>query len=165
MVRTPLQDLSLMLNLTQSPTAIHVFRPYTTHIHTEFLDIYGTVGVPNAWGFLLFCACWTFVAVLFQIVVASRFPNHILMGYTRIAVEAVALLSWFAGFIATAVKIGTDVCPVDSCGALKAATVFGGLEWSLFLVTTAVTLRVVFDGTRVATTCKQSLDMVVSSKA
>lgn len=47
-----------------------------------------------------------------------------------------------------AVEIGTESCPVASCGALKAATVFGALEVVLFVVSMILTVMVVFDGGR-----------------
>ena len=96
----------------------------------------------------MFCAVWTLLVVTFSLVAGLRFADHALTGYVRAAVEALALLSWFAGFIAVAVEIGTDVCPARSCGSLKAATVFGAFEWLLFMVTTTITSMLVFNSTR-----------------
>ena len=89
----------------------------------------------------MFCAAWTILAVIFHSITEPRFAHHPLIRYTRIAVEFVALLSWFAGFIAVAVSIGTDVCPATSktCSPLIVATMFGGFEWLLFMVTTIQT--------------------------
>ena len=61
------------------------------------------------------------------------------MAYLLVGVELVAVLSWFAGWIAVAVSIGTGdgACREGwgSCGALKAATVCGAVEWVLFMGT------------------------------
>lgn len=70
------------------------------------------------------------------------------VAYIRIAVEMVAVLAWIAGWIAVAVNIGTGAC-VDgyvSCGALKAATVFGAMEWLLFMGTAFLLVSVVLRG-------------------
>lgn len=90
------------------------------------------------------------MGVIFLLDAGVRFADHLLIGYIRVAVEAVALLSWLAGFIAVAVNIGSNVCPAEEngCGAIIAATVFGGLEWLLFVMTTVLTVKLVFDAPR-----------------
>ncbi|KAH7142618.1 membrane-associating domain-containing protein [Dactylonectria estremocensis] len=130
--------------------AIHVFRGHTVHEHFEFGDFYNYYGVPDAWGFLLFCAGWTVLGVIFLLIAGISFADHALIGYIRVSVEAVALLSWLAGFIAVAVNIGTNACPAEEnrCGSIKAATVFGALEWLLFVITTILTIKLVFNNTR-----------------
>ncbi|KEF56278.1 uncharacterized protein A1O9_07859 [Exophiala aquamarina CBS 119918] len=130
--------------------AIHVFRGHTVHEHFEFGDFYNYYGVPDAWGFLMFCAGSTFLAVIFLLIAGISCADHALIGYIRVAVEAVALLSWLAGFIAVAVNIGTNACPAeeDNCGSIKAATFFGALEWLLFVITTTLTTKFVFNSTR-----------------
>ena len=74
------------------------------------------------------------------------FADRAWVGYIRVGVDAVAVLSWLAGFIAVAVQIATDTCSSgkSSCALLKAATVFGAFEWLLFMVTAAQTLMLVF---------------------
>lgn len=121
-------------------------RGHTVYEHFEFGDFYAYYGVPNAWGFLMFCAGWTFLGVIFLLIARVRFADQILIGYIRVAVEAVALLSWLAGFIAVAVNIGSNACPAEEngCGSLKAATAFGALEWLLFVITTTLTIQLVF---------------------
>ncbi|KAL1853789.1 hypothetical protein Plec18170_005181 [Paecilomyces lecythidis] len=130
--------------------AIHVFRGHTVYEHFEFGNFYDYYGVPDAWSFLIFCAAWTFLGVIFLLIAGISFPDHKLIGYVRVAVEAVAFLSWLAGFIAVAVNIGSNKCPVEEnhCRSLKAATVFGALEWLLFVITTILTIKVVFNSTR-----------------
>lgn len=130
-------------------------------VHTDFGDFNATEGVPNSWGFLMFCAGWTFLAVIFLLIAGTGFADRALIGYIRVAVEAVALLSWFAGFIAVAVEIGTDVCPAGSCGALQAATVFGAFEWLLFMITTTLTTMLVFNSTRRPKDSKANPDIAI----
>lgn len=127
-----------------------MFRSYSVYTETDFGDFYSTYDVPDAWGFLMFCAGWTFLVVIFVLVAGVRFPDHAWIGYIRVAVETVALLSWLAGFIAVAVNIGTEGCPTgnNSCGSLKAATVFGAFEWLLSVITTVPTTMLVFQSIR-----------------
>lgn len=140
---------TLLSSLTHR-LAIHVFRGHTVYEHFEFGDFYNHYGVPDAWGFLMFCAAWTLLGVIFLLIAGISFADHALIGYIRVAVEAVALLSWLAGFIAVGVNIGSNACPAEEngCGSLKAATVFGALEWLLFVITTILTIKLVFNSTR-----------------
>jgi hypothetical protein len=126
-----------------------VFRGRTVYEHFEFGNFYDYYGVPDAWDFLLFCAAWTFLGVIFLLIAGISFADYILVGYLRVAVEAVALLSWLAGFIAVAINIGSNGCPAEenSCELLKAAIVFGALEWLLFVITTILTTKLVFKST------------------
>ena len=127
-----------------------MFRGHTVYVQFEFGNFYDYYGVPDAWGFLMFCAAWTVLIVIFHLIARISFVDHPLIGYIRVAVEAVAVLSWFAGFIAVAVQISTDTCSAgkNSCGSLKAATVFGAFEWLLFMVTAALTVMLVFNSSR-----------------
>jgi Membrane-associating domain len=126
-----------------------VFRGHTVYEYAWFGNFYAYEGVPDAWSFLMFCAAWTFLGVIFLLIAGIRFADHALIGYIRVAVEAVALLSWLAGFIAVAVNIGSDACPAEEnhCRSIEAATVFGALEWLLFVITTTLTIKLVFNGT------------------
>lgn len=127
-----------------------MYRGYSSYIHTPAGDFYTYAGVPNAWGFLLFCAVWTILVVIFQLVTGNAFADRAWIGRIRVAVEVVALLSWFAGWIAVAANIGTEACSEGyvSCGALKAATVFGALEWLLFMVTATLAISLVLNSKR-----------------
>ena len=114
-----------------------MFQGRTVHEHFEFGDFYAYEGIPNAWGFLTFCAGWTILAVIFNLVTKIVYPDRVLTSYIRVAFESVAVLSWLAGFIAVAVQISTNTCPAGekSCGLLIAATVLGAIEWLLFMIT------------------------------
>ena len=127
-----------------------MFRGHTVYEHFEFGNFYDYYGVPDAWGFLMFCAAWTVLIVIFHLIAGISFADRALIGYIRVAVEAVAVLSWLAGFIAVAVQVSTDTCSEgkSSCASLKAATVFGAFEWLLFMVTAALTVMLVFKGSR-----------------
>lgn len=98
--------------------------------------------MPNAWGFLLFCAAWTVLVVAFQF--TANATERTVLAYIRIVVEVVALLSWFAGWIAVAVNIRTGACVSRfvGCEALEVATVFGAVEWLLFMGTAGWSISV-----------------------
>ncbi|KAJ5654819.1 hypothetical protein N7490_001822 [Penicillium lividum] len=121
--------------------AIHVYRGHEDDVDSPVFDgdaeLYA--GVPSAWSFLMFCAVWTFVVVIFHFFEPSRASRR-LSGYIGIVFEGVAVLSWLAGFIAVAVNVGTsDSCTSgqNSCAEVKAAVAFGAVEWLLFMVTAA----------------------------
>ncbi|KAJ6024369.1 hypothetical protein N7540_005166 [Penicillium herquei] len=130
--------------------AIHLYRGHTVYEQFDYGNFYAYMGVPDAWGFLMFCAGWTFLDVIFVLVAGIRFGRSKLIGYICVATEAVALLSWLAAFIAVAINIGSNECPAEEngCGLIEAATVFGALEWLLFMVTTMPTIKFVLKSTR-----------------
>lgn len=94
----------------------------------------------------MFTALWTFLGVIFGVVAGHRYPVHRSIGYARVFVELVALLSWLVGFIASAVHVGTQSCPLKDgmCGSVNVAVVLGSLETLLFLVTVPLTSTLVF---------------------
>ena len=87
------------------------------------------------------------MVVIVSLITGTNFPDHVLLGYAGVGVEAVALLSWLAGFIAVAVSAGTDICPAGnkSCVPLKGAAIFGAFEWLLFVISTTGTTRFVLN--------------------
>ncbi|KAI5462762.1 marvel domain-containing protein [Mariannaea sp. PMI_226] len=130
--------------------AIHVFHGHSTITHTPIGNFHGYFGVPNEWGFLMFCAGWAILTVIFQLIAGITFTNNALIAYSRVTIEAVAVLSWLAGFIAVAVEIPTNTCSQSksSCGSLITATVFGAFGWLLFMITAALTAMPVFHNSR-----------------
>lgn len=148
-ITNALYFVDALLSLTHC-LAIHAFHGHTVYVQFEFGNFYSYYGVPNAWGFLMFCAGWTVLLVIFHLITGIAFADRPLIGYIRVAIEAVAVLSWLAGFIAVAVQISTDTCSAGgkSCRLLEAATVFGAFEWLLFMVTAALTATPVFKSSR-----------------
>lgn len=85
---------------------------------------------PAQVSFLIFCAVWSLLALIFLIVVPLRFSetkaNH---KFAVAGAEFLTMLFWFAGFIALAVWLGDRVCFGNVCSAAKAAAVFGAFAW------------------------------------
>ncbi|CAK7221324.1 hypothetical protein SCUCBS95973_004455 [Sporothrix curviconia] len=145
-----LQAIFAVIVLGTDAYSVHVFRGHVVNEEFVFGNFTDYLGVPDAWSFLLFCSGWTILGVIFLVVAGIHYAGHRIIGYLSVAVETIALLSWLAGFVAVAVNIGTTDCPAEEhgCGAITAATVFGGLEWLLFVMTTLLTTKLVFNAPR-----------------
>ena len=92
---------------------------------------------PSQINFLLFDAVWTVLALLYLIIVPWRFSETVAHHkFAILAVEAVTMIFWFAGFIALAVFLGERVCYGHVCSAAKAAIVFAAFEW--YVVTLSI---------------------------
>lgn len=104
---------------------------------------------PSQVNFMVFNAVWTML-VLIYLAIIPRFVQRFAHVHVMLALDALTMLFWFAGFIALAV-LYHDIVGVanfeyfagcgalgDYCGVTEAAVVFGALEWLLFLVTTVI---------------------------
>lgn len=83
---------------------------------------------PSEVNFLIFASVWTLLALIYLILAPWRFPTFAHM-FAILAVEALTMLFWFAGFVALAVFLGDRVCFGSVCSCAKAATVFAAFEW------------------------------------
>jgi hypothetical protein len=132
--------------------AIHASHPRNSLTHLLEADLYLDLyyGVPDSWGFLIFCAGWTVLIVVFERIAERKFGGILWVRYLCVAAETVAVLSWLAGFVAVAVRISGHECSTGekSCGSLVAATVFGALECLLFTITTFTAALVAFNSPR-----------------
>lgn len=88
---------------------------------------------PSEVNFLVFVAVWTILALVYLILAPWRFPAlaHV---YTILAVEALTMIFWFAGFVALAVFLGDRVCYGTVCSCAKATAVFAALQWYVLAV-------------------------------
>jgi hypothetical protein len=70
------------------------------------------------------------LALAYLIIVPWRFSetkaHH---KFAILAVEAITMIFWFAGFIALAVFLSDRLCRGRVCSAAKAASAFGAFEW------------------------------------
>ncbi|KAF2023433.1 hypothetical protein EK21DRAFT_105306 [Setomelanomma holmii] len=136
MLNVALRALQLICAIVVMGTdgyTLHVFRGHSTIEHSDFR---GFTTVPNAWAFLMFCAGWTVLVVIFQTVAGDFFAGRASIGYIRVVAEVLALLSWFASWIALHLESSHLPREYKSCEALEVATFFEAVEWLLFTVTT-----------------------------
>jgi uncharacterized membrane protein (DUF485 family) len=94
---------------------------------------------PSEISFMVFVSVWTLLVLPYLALAPtmfSRFANK----YAILALDALTMLFWFAGFIALAVY--RDDFPrcsgTRACDTLTAAIVFGAFEWLLFTATTVL---------------------------
>ncbi|KAF2179468.1 hypothetical protein K469DRAFT_741555 [Zopfia rhizophila CBS 207.26] len=94
---------------------------------------------PSSVNFLLFTSVWTLLAVAYLAITPVHFPN-LAHKWAVVAVEAITMIFWFAGWVAVAALWGDIGCGSRSgvCGAGTAAIVFGAIEWLTFVATTVM---------------------------
>lgn len=93
---------------------------------------------PSQISFLIFCAVWTLLALIYLILAPLRFQRYS-HKYAILAVEAVTMIFWFAGFIALADMLGWWGLGGSHWGPYRAAVagdVFAAFTWVLFCITT-----------------------------
>ncbi|KAI9787362.1 MAG: Peroxisomal membrane protein pex16 [Peltula sp. TS41687] len=96
---------------------------------------------PSQVNFLLFVSIWTFLALLY-LTLTPRFMPSLAHGFILLAVDALTMLFWFAGFIALAVFLSDN----GTYSTITAACVFAAFEWILWAITTVLLALKVFRG-------------------
>lgn len=97
---------------------------------------------PNELNFMIFCSVWTWLALVYLMVVPQFLPS-LHNRYAVLACEAVTTIFWFSSWIALAVFVGDFVgaCRLNPCGAMKAAVALGAFEWLLWCFSLALVVR------------------------
>ena len=84
---------------------------------------------PSSISFLIFCAVWTFLALAYLILAPMVLPaahHH----FAVLAVEAVTMIFWFAGFIALAAGLDNNCVSIfRGCKTAAAGDAFAAFEW------------------------------------
>ena len=84
---------------------------------------------PSQVNFLVFTSVWTLLATAYLALTPIYMPRAA-HKFVILAIEAVTMIFWFAGFIALAVFLsGLNLCLGNVCRSAEAATVFGAFEW------------------------------------
>ena len=96
------------------------------HWFTDFIS-----DSPSQINFMIFCAVWTILAAIYLLIATLKFTDSIIgHGFILLAVDAITMIFWFAGFIALAVGVGGLSCNGNSvCGSADASAAFGAFEW------------------------------------
>lgn len=130
----PLRIAQLIFNIIVLGCAARVAHVYNDSI---FLDS------PSQVNFLIFVSIWTFLALAYLTLTPSFMPR-LAHGFVLLAVDAITMIFWFAGFIALAVWISNHIAGGNS--TIKAACVFAAFEWLLWAITTVLLALKVFRG-------------------
>ncbi|KAK0382718.1 hypothetical protein NLU13_9814 [Sarocladium strictum] len=90
-----------------------------------------TFWTPSSFSFLLFCAIWSILVLLYLALTPRFFPRayHTLVA---LGLLVVTTIFWFAGSIAVAARIGTHCGGNSTCQTAQAATAFGFFIWAIF---------------------------------
>ncbi|MCJ1224256.1 hypothetical protein MMC12_000900 [Toensbergia leucococca] len=134
----------------------------TAYVADWFNDLsYGYNDIsPSQVNFLIFTSAWTLLATLY-LALSPVYFSAFAHKFAILAVDALTMLFWFAGFIALSVWIGDlDLCWGSICNDLKAAAVFAAFEWLLFAATTVLAAMHVFS-TRGTSSTKPAPNMEV----
>ncbi|ERF70337.1 hypothetical protein EPUS_07602 [Endocarpon pusillum Z07020] len=96
---------------------------------------------PDRVNFLIFAGIWTALIVVPFLTLTPRFFPRAAHPFAILAIEAVTMVFWFAGFIAHAVFVANLLfCRGNVCRCAQAATVFAAFEWVLFTATTIMAI-------------------------
>ncbi|OXV06418.1 hypothetical protein Egran_05814 [Elaphomyces granulatus] len=93
--------------------------------------------------FLLFCSVWTFFIAVPFLVAMPMFAPQFAPIYAMIALDAVTMIFWFAGFIAVAAQIysPSECTHFNYCRTAQGAAALGAFEWLLFTGASAMDIR------------------------
>jgi hypothetical protein len=92
---------------------------------------------PSQIGFLVFSSVWTLLTLAYLIVAPMKFPRAA-PKLAQLGADALAMMFWFAGFVAMAVFLSSRICFGNVCHVAKTSVAFAAFEWLLFAMTTAI---------------------------
>ncbi|MCJ1366858.1 hypothetical protein MMC16_005988 [Acarospora aff. strigata] len=151
-------NYTLPLRVVQAILAILVLAltGYVAHWYRDD-TVYAS---PSQINFLIFTSLWTLLALLYLTLAPWLMPKAA-HKYAILAVEALTMIFWFAGFIALAVWLGRlIICSGNACRSSRAACVFAAFEWLMFAGTFALAMMHVLR-TRNSASTKSAANMEV----
>jgi hypothetical protein len=83
---------------------------------------------PSQINFLIFNSIWTILTLVYVTVVPMKFPRATPL-YALLGADCLAMIFWFAGFIALAVFLTSRVCFGNVCNVARTAVAFSAAEW------------------------------------
>ena len=104
---------------------------------------YGT-WAPGEANYMLFCAVWTIVALVYLGLTPGRFPT-VAHKFGILTVEILTMIFWFAAWIALGVLLGDAGCDQawGVCRAATAATIFAAFEWCVCRIHRLEKMRII----------------------
>ncbi|KAK6341933.1 hypothetical protein TWF730_001417 [Orbilia blumenaviensis] len=102
---------------------------------------------PSSMNFVIFCVIWTWLSLAY-ILITPRFLPRLHDKWILLAVEALATLFWFSGFVAVAAYVGDHsiTCPESVCGSIKATIAFSCFEWLAWVASLVLVCLSIFKG-------------------
>ncbi|KAK6496350.1 hypothetical protein TWF481_002375 [Arthrobotrys musiformis] len=102
---------------------------------------------PSSMNFVIFCVIWTWLSLAY-ILITPRFLPRLHDKWILLAVESLATLFWFSGFVAVAAYVGDHsiTCPESVCGSIKATIVFACFEWLAWVASLVLVCLSIFKG-------------------
>jgi len=142
----PLRGVALLFSIIELGLTAYGVSIFDGTVNDDGIIITYNFGSLN---FLLFCSLWS-ILLLIYLIIALRMP-HITHLFVTVALLAITMIFWFAGFVALAVFLGSTIngaCSngVGSCGVLDAATAFAAFLWVIFLIDTIFAAAAAFGG-------------------
>ncbi|KAF1809377.1 hypothetical protein P152DRAFT_461564 [Eremomyces bilateralis CBS 781.70] len=127
-------DFILPLRAAQGVLAL-LLLGLTAYAASDWAD---GVWSPSDLNFNVFASVWTLLVLAYLVVAPLRFPKFA-HKFGILAADAITMIFWFAGFIALAVMVNNWGCKhYGPCRAAIAASVFGAIEWLLFVASTVM---------------------------
>ncbi|KAF2016620.1 hypothetical protein BU24DRAFT_423000 [Aaosphaeria arxii CBS 175.79] len=96
---------------------------------------------PSEVNFMVFTPVWSILSVIPLILIPLKMPHLATSTVPKIgliALEALTMLYWFAGFIALAVFLSDRICFGTVCSVAKAGTALSAFSWVAWAVTLAM---------------------------
>jgi len=149
----PLRGVAALFSLIELGLAAYGVSVFdkTYYYDDGFGDTYSYTYNFGSLNFILFAALWTLLLLIY-LGVSIRMP-HIQHIFATVALLAVTMIFWFAGFISLAVFLGSTIdgfCSsgIGPCGVLDAITAFAAFLWVIFVVDTVFAAMAAFGSTR-----------------
>lgn len=109
--------------MPQLPANIFAIAAHWYNTRSLYLDS------PSRVNFLIFVSVWTLLALIYLALTPRFFPS-LAHKFAILALDAVTMIFWFAGWVALAVfKDNLQLCWGGICHVMTAAIVFGAFEW------------------------------------
>ncbi|KAF1364058.1 hypothetical protein EJ07DRAFT_91658, partial [Lizonia empirigonia] len=89
---------------------------------------------PTQVSFLIFAPVWSLVTLIPIFLIPLKFSHLLSSAVIRwglVALDALSMLFWFAGFVALAVFLNGRICFGQVCDVARAGAAFGGLSWAV----------------------------------
>lgn len=120
--------------MAYGPFPHHTSIPVLTPTVSSWWTSHWLQASPAQISFLLFAAVWSLTSLLPLLLIPLKFSQLLSSAGFRwglVALDALTMLFWFAGFVALSVFLSGRICFGQVCDVAKTGAVFGGLAWAV----------------------------------